>query len=214
MRGTILFGALLATLAPGPVHAQDWRVHVGTGIAYNLPLPLVIEQEGAPALSLDAEFETRPFETPLYYVVRLERANAGGAFALELVHHKIFLANPPPEVDEFAISHGFNVVTLQRAWAPSESVSWRAGAGVVVAHPETAVRGRRQPKGGWLDRGYYVSGPATQLGAGLARPLTGRLRVAVESKLIAARAWVPIAGGSARLWHLSGHLAAVLDIDL
>ena len=205
--------ALVLTLAvPTPAAAQSWRVHVGTGIAYNLPLPLVIEQRGEPDLSLDADFETRPFETPLYYVVRLERARGGGAIALELVHHKLFLRDAPADVQEFGISHGFNVLTVQRAWSPDDRFTWRVGAGAVVAHPETTVRGRPQPRGGWLERGYYLSGPAAQLGADLARPVSGRARVALEAKVIGARAWVPIAGGGARLWHLSGHLDAMIGI--
>jgi hypothetical protein len=205
----------LAAIGATPASAQRWNIHVGTGVAYNLPSSLVIEQRGASELSLTARYGTHAFETPLYYVARVEReGTSGGALALELVHHKLFLENEPPEVQELAISHGFNVVTVQRAWSRGDALRWRAGAGVVVAHPETTVRGRAQPKGGWLDRGYYVAGPAAQLGGGLSRRLIGRTRVGVEAKLIGARAWVPIADGTARLWHASAHLAALLSVGL
>jgi hypothetical protein len=207
--------ALAVTVATPPASAQRWTIHAGTGVAYNAPSSLVIEQARAPDLSLTARFDTRAFETPLYYVVRVERGSwSGGAIALELVHHKLFLENPPAEVQELAISHGFNIVTVQRVWTPIEGRSVRAGAGVVVAHPETTVRGRAQPKGGWLDRGYYVAGPVAQLGAGLSRRLIGRARVGVETKLVGARAWVPIADGSARLWHASAHLDALVSVGL
>jgi hypothetical protein len=190
-------------------------MHAGTGVAYNAPSSLVIEQGGAPDLELTARYDTRAFETPLYYVVRLERESTrGSALALELVHHKLFLKHPPGDVQEFAISHGFNVVTFQRVWTRSGAGRVRAGAGVVIAHPETTVRGRAQPKGGWLDRGYYVSGPAAQLGSGVSRALAGRVHIGVEAKLIGARAWVPVADGTARLWHASAHLDALVGVGL
>jgi hypothetical protein len=206
----LLAGALLA-LAARPAESQEWRVHAGTGIAYNLPLPLAIEQAGGPPIELTAGWETRPFAAPLYYVWRLERTSAGRALALELIHHKLFLRDAPSAVQRFEISHGFNVVTLQGAWLGTGGASWRAGAGVVVAHPETTVRERRQPRGGWASRGYYVAGPALQLGAGWSRRLVGGLRGGVEAKAIGARASVPIAGGSARLWHASAHLDGLLS---
>jgi hypothetical protein len=209
-RSHAFVGALALALAT-PAGAQQWRLHLGTGVAYNLPSSLVIEQAGAPDLTLTAEYDTRAFETPLYYVVRLERVRSDGAIGLELIHHKLFLQNRPDEVQQFAISHGFNVVTLQRAWARGDALSWRAGAGVVVAHPETEVRGRGQPRGGWLDRGYYVAGPAAQLAGSASRPLIGGLEAGLEAKLIGARAWVPVAGGSARLWHASAHLDVLLS---
>ena len=208
--GRLTLAALLVAL---PIHgaaAQEWSVHAGVGGAYNLSLPLTIEQTGAPDLSLTGHYDTRAFDTPLYYVLRVERAYGNGALALELIHHKLFLTNPPDEVQDFSISHGFNVVTLQRAWSRAGVVSLRAGAGVVVAHPETTVRGQKQPGGGWLDRGYYVSGPAAQVAFGISRPLRGRWRVGGEGKLVGARAWVPIADGTARLWHASAHLNALV----
>jgi hypothetical protein len=214
MRPRLLALALTAGFA-APATAQQWRVQVGTGLAYNLPLPLAIAQRGAPELTLTARYETRALETPLYYVVRVERERPdGGAVAFELVHHKLFLTNAPAEVQRFEISHGFNVATLQRAWGRAEGMSWRVGAGVVIAHPETTVRGRAQPRGGWLDRGYYVSGPAAQLGAGWSRALAGRARAGLEAKLTGARAWVPIAEGTARLWHASAHLNAQIGLAL
>lgn len=209
-----LLALALAPLVPSPAAAQRWRASLAVGSAYNLPLPLVIEQAGQPDLSFTAHWDTHALETPVYYVARLEQAlDGGGGYAVELLHHKLFLEDPPPEVGSFSISHGFNVFTLQRAWAPAAGWSWRAGAGLVVTHPETVVRGRGQPRGGWLDGGYYVSGPAAQLGGGFSLP-AGALRLGVEGKLTGARVWLPVAGGSAQLWHASAHLNLVATYSL
>ncbi|MSR36135.1 MAG: hypothetical protein EXR95_05745 [Gemmatimonadetes bacterium] len=208
----VLLAALALAAAPRLAAAQEWRFHAGVGVAYNLPAAIAIAQDGEPELSLTARWATRPFRTPLYYVGRLERVDGARGLGLELIHHKLFLENAPVDVQHFEISHGFNVVTLQRAWLRADGVSWRAGAGVVVTHPETIVRERRQPRGGWGSRGYYVSGPAAQLAAGWSRRLVGRARWGVEGKLIGAHASVPIAGGSAHLWHASAHLDALVSV--
>lgn len=203
-------GLAMVVAVPVPAAAQ-WRVSVGTGTGWNVPLPLTIEQSGAPTLALTAHWSTHPFDTPLYYVVRVERARGGGAWAVELVHHKLFLDEAPAEIQHLEISHGFNVVTAQRAWELRRGFAVRTGAGMIVAHPETIVRGRRQPRGGWGERGYYVAGPTAQVGAGWATDVASKTRVGVETRLIGARASVPIADGRARLWNASVHLNAMLS---
>src|SRR5205085_9860717 len=76
-------------LAAPPLSAQSWSFHAGVGSAWNVPLPLAIEQAGQPRISLTAHWETRPFATPLYYVGRIERRVSHGALGLELIHHKV-----------------------------------------------------------------------------------------------------------------------------
>jgi hypothetical protein len=205
----LLAASLLAASFAAPAAAQRWSVAAGTGSAYNAPLPLTIEQRGQPDLRLTAHWGTRPFHTPLYYVARVERSTRGGALAIEWTHHKLFLENAPADVQHFEISHGFNVVTLQRSWDLGGGFDARAGAGVIVAHPETIVRTLKQPRGGWEDRGYYVAGPTAQLAGGWSLRLAAKTRLGVEAKLIGAHASVPIADGSARLWHASAHLDLV-----
>ncbi len=34
--------------------------------------------------------------------------------SIELLHHRLFLRNPPSEVQSFSISHGFNPLTVGR----------------------------------------------------------------------------------------------------
>jgi hypothetical protein len=71
-------------------------------------------------------------------------------------HDKLYLSNPTKEIEQFAISHGFNRITLNRSMERGD-VIWRVGAGVVITHPENTVRGRRVPEDeGILETGYHL----------------------------------------------------------
>ena len=145
------------------VQGPKFRVYasVGDGLQYNVPLPIVIRQSGQPDIRLTARFSTRPFADVPYYDVKVGIARNHWAYELELVHHKLYLDNRPPEVDAFEITHGYNPIlvnVVRERWG----VGFRAGAGILLAHPETTVRGLRFPETGGI-LGWYVSGSAAQL---------------------------------------------------
>jgi hypothetical protein len=178
-------------------------VSVGTGLAYNVPLPLVVRQSDQPDIKLTARYDTRPFAEVPYYDIKAGVARKEWAFELELVHHKLYLANRPPEVDTFEITHGYNPILLnvvREQW----SVGFRAGAGFVLTHPETMVRGLRFAETGGI-LGWYVSGPAAQVGASRRWEFGRRWFGGVEGKLVGAWARVPIVDGSADVPNLSLH---------
>lgn len=190
-------------LAAAPVSAQ-WTFQVYVGDAVNLETSLEIRQEGSPPIELDAEYEGRGFETPLYYSLRAGRSG----WELELVHQKLFLENRPPEVQRFDISHGFNLVTVNRAWERPRFV-WRIGAGAVIAHPENEVRGRElDPADTNLSGGYHLAGPVIQAGIEKRFEVGRRWLLGVEAKASAARAEVPVAGGEAEVPNAALHLLA------
>jgi hypothetical protein len=37
-------------------------------------------------------------------------------WAIEYLHHKLYLSNPPAEVQSFAISHGYNLFAVNRGF--------------------------------------------------------------------------------------------------
>ena len=178
-------------------------VSVGTGLQYNMPLPLVIRQSGHPDLRLTARFDTRPFAEVPYYDIKVGMARSPWSFELELVHHKLYLANRPPGVDTFEITHGYNPILLNvvcNRWP----VALRAGAGIVLTHPQTTVRGLRFPETGGV-LGWYVSGPAAQVGASKRLDVGRHFYAGVEGKLVGAWARVPIVDGNADVPNLSLH---------
>jgi hypothetical protein len=189
-----LVGAWPSRAAAGPV----WEADFGLTLPYNVPTSLEVEQAGQPDLRISARYESRPLEPPITWQARVGRWSGERAWELEIVHHKIYLQNPPPEVESFGVSHGFNLLTLQHGWEAGR-LRFRTGGGVVVAHPENTVRGRSLPeRGGDLGGGYYVAGPT--LGASVGRPFAlGRWMSAhAEAKLALSYASVPVVDGHAR----------------
>ncbi|MBM3331588.1 hypothetical protein FJY68_07010 [candidate division WOR-3 bacterium] len=206
VRADLPFGDPGSLPAPGG-HCRFYA-SVGTGLAYNVPLPLVIRQSGHPDLRLTAHHATRPFFEVPYYDVKVGVARRQWACELELIHHKLYLVNRPVEVDTFEITHGYNPI-LVNVVRDAGVVSLRGGVGILLAHPQSTVRGLRFPETGGI-LGWYVSGPAAQVGLSKSWELGQRISAGVEGKLVGAWARVPIVNGSADVPNLSLHgLASV-----
>ena len=175
-----------------------WNAEIYSGTAHNFSTTLRIEQSGLPNLQLDADYSTKAFARPLYYAWRVGHWNANKAWEVEWIHHKIFLKRNAPEIQSFAISHGYNFLLVNHA-RKIGFVILRAGGGLVLAHPETEIRGVA------FDAGYNLTGPSAQVSAGSRFYLNKRLFLAVEGKLTAARAKVLVSDGHARVPNLAIH---------
>ena len=183
----------------------SWTFELFSGAQYNVPMPLVIRQQGFDDLSQMAAYASHPFSSPLYYAWRLGKWDENTAWELELVHQKLFLHNRPDDVQNFEVSHGYNLLTVNRAW---QLYGWHlhAGLGMVITHPETTVRGKTHPTNqGIFNGGYYVSGVTTQIAVGKRLPLWYKLFATLEGKLTASFARVPIADGSADVPNIALH---------
>jgi len=138
------------------------------------------------------------------------RAQAGPRRALDLVHHKLHLANPPAGVGSFSVSHGYNLLVLHRM-AERKALRYGLGADVVIAHPESEVRGRRlEERGGPFGGGYHLTGPTVGALVGLAPAARRGVYPAAEARLTLSRAKVPVAGGDATVPNVAIHLAVGL----
>jgi hypothetical protein len=202
-------GCIVAVSAAGPApsHAIELSsFEIFLGGAANLDTTLKVEQEGYPNLDLTASYDTRPFDTPLYWAIRFGfNRRDRGAWELQLVHHKIYLSNPPEEIQNFEITHGFNVLTVNRSFE-NLPITLRVGVGLVLAHPDTIVRGQhRSEEGGLFDTGYHLTGPALLAGVGKDLRISSRFFVAIEAQLTASSAEVPIADGDAQAPNVALH---------
>ncbi len=174
-----------------------WTFVFFGGSAYNFETPLTICQSGHNNIGLNARYETKPFELPIYYGLRIARWKESCAWELELIHHKLHLKNRPPEVQNFSITHGYNLLTVNWARKHKGFIS-HLGAGVVITHPETTVRKKRySEKVGLLNRGYYISGPTMQVAVEKRLYSWKRLFATIEGKLTGSYARIPIHDGSA-----------------
>jgi hypothetical protein len=192
--------------------ADNITAQVFGGAAYNFRLPLVIRQNGEDNIRLNAEYDSKSFETPMYYAARLGWWRDNRAWELELVHHKLTLKNNPPEVDYFSITHGFNLLTLNRAWKEPWFI-WRLGVGIVITHPESTIRGRTFEQDGGIADGYYISGPTAQVAVEKRFYIYKGLFASIEGKYTLSWAHVPIKDGSAELWNSAVHGLLGLGYD-
>ena len=147
--------------------AQEEKSKIGVnfsmGCVYNIPTPLHIEQSGYPDINFTAKYKTYPFDLPLYLSTKLSIWKNNKAWEAEILHHKIYLINPPDEIQLFSISHGFNILTINRNWKYDKSV-FCCGLGVVIAHPENIIRNKQLSfENGIFNWGAYFSGPVANI---------------------------------------------------
>ena len=185
------------------------------GTAYNFETPMKIEQDGEEDVSLNnTRWDTKPLEESPYYMWRIGMwGGDGNAWELELLHHKLYLANTPDEVDAFNISHGYNLLMINRAWDMDGAYHLRIGAGVVVAHPELDLRGEAIKKKKTLGTDFVFAGPAMQIAAGKRFYFTKKLFGVVETKFTAAYADVGMEGASAEVPNIAIHVLLGLGFD-
>lgn len=181
------------------------------GAPLNLPLPAKVRQSGEPDLALTPSWETRPFDAPLYYWLRAGWADAAGGWRVEFLHHKLYLADPPPEIQHLEVTHGYNLFSVSRLWLWGGGWGAHVGGGLVVGVPHSTVRGRTRPVGGgFFDTGYVPAGVAAQGGIGWRQRLWRGLFLSGEAAGTLAWARVPIAGGDADVPNAAVHLLAGL----
>jgi hypothetical protein len=198
--------ALLVLLPAPALRAQpEWSFEARVGGAWNAPMPIVIRQDGQENLRFSPTWSTRSFEPPIYYGWRITRWGEQSGWALDLAHHKLHIEDPPPEVQHFAISHGYNLLTVQRLEG-RDGWQYGLGLGAVLAHPESRVRGQSlDEKGGPFGEGYYLSGPTAAALLAYSRDLQGGLFITFETRVTMSHASVPIAGGDAEVPNFAVH---------
>lgn len=182
---------------------QKWSFELCGTMPYNVSLPLVIRQSGQPDIDLTARYRSEPLVTPVCWVWRIGHWSDNRSWELQAIHHKLYLENVPPEVQSFSISHGLNLITINRGWFLSDYVV-RVGAGIALAHPrEYQVRGKPFPEDqGIFGMGNYVSGPALIAGGGKQLRLTGGLFFIIEAMAAASYADVPVKDGNAHVYNV------------
>jgi hypothetical protein len=182
-----------------------WSLEILLGDVYVFKTPLIIKQTGFEELNFNAKYHTHSFEMPFYYSIKLAVWNKHRAWELELLHLKLYLSNRPPEVTSFSITHGYNLLFINRLWE-MKYLNLRLGGGIIVGHPENTIRGKKlNEKKGIFKSGYYISGVAVQLGPEKTFPLFKGLYLKLEGKLCTAYARVPLVDGHANVPNISIH---------
>lgn len=169
----VVFALFAVVSRSDAAHAPDWSVEMLVGDAINLTSRTHIRSTETSGGAFGGDYETRGFEGPLHYTIRLTRWTEDRGWELELLHHKLYLRNRPQGVESLSVSHGFNIVTLGRAYA-LDPWRFRFGVGPVIAHPEARIGGVSY--GG----DYELAGAAAQGCAGVTFALTSHLSIVGE----------------------------------
>lgn len=194
---------------------SNWVVEIHGGFPINIPLPLTIKQHNQPDIKLTAQFNSEPFVLPVYWVFRISKWKNNKAWEFEMMHQKLYLKNPPPEVEYFSITHGYNQLMINRAFKfnlfKDKEFIFRSGAGIVLAHPENKVRGKElNQKQSFFNLGYYVAGPTINLALAKQISLFNRVYLNTEIKNNTSFVKVPVADGHALVWHSAFEVVAGL----
>jgi hypothetical protein len=206
LRPRALAASLALLLAARPARAQLAFTVMG-GTSFNLPTPLSISQQGYPDLHFTAHYETRPLETTYYYAGRLALWGKGRkAWIFDYTHQKLYLSHPPPEVQVFKITFGYNEFSLGRAWY-KRGLIYSLTGGIVVGNPYSEIRGQVRLRGGGLWNSGYVLGGATIQG-GLSKQfrVVDRLFLVADSRVSFSYAQMPVANGHAHVPNVALHL--------
>jgi hypothetical protein len=186
---------------------ERWSLEIQGSAAENISMPLHISQKGYPDINLIAKFNSRSLTAPISWDWRISHWSGGQAWEIEAIHHKLFLENTTNEVTRFNISHGFNIVCINKAFEHNYFVS-RVGMGIVLAHAENIVRSLSYDDSeGFIKIGYYeFAGPVLNLS--ISRPINFSKRwfLNAEAKSTFAYARVKVANGNADLYNIAFHV--------
>jgi hypothetical protein len=180
-------GLLFFFFSPGTQAADSWTLEAYGGTAYNFRNRLDIVQDGGFSRSLDARYDTRGFRSPPYYMLRAARWREGAAWEVSLIHHKLYLDNPPAGVSGLSVSHGFNILSLNRAYRDG-AWTYRLGAGPVITHAEATILGTK------YDGPYRLAGAALLASGGRRFYIGSATFIGVEAALTAAYAKPKLSG--------------------
>ena len=201
------FALTALALAPRSATAQI-EVQAFFGSAASLPLPISIHQNGEPDLNFTAHWDTKPTRPTWYYAWRIGVWKGNRGWRLDHTHHKIYLTNPPAEVQQFRITNGFNIATISRAFR-SKNLTYSIGAGPVITYPINTIRNKKLGHNvGWNG---YTFGGASVLGMVTREfPVTGGLMLSLDARGSASYVRVPVIDGHASVPNVALHLHAGL----
>lgn len=213
MKASIFIACLLSILCETIQAQTRWSFEMHGGGVWNVPMPLTIRQNGQPEISISSRFHTEPFTLPFYEDARLIRWKGNNSWEFEFLHHKLYLNNTTAEIQKYNISHGFNMLMINRGFN-RQKFQWRYGAGIILAHPESKIRDKifGDSENDW-DLGYSVSGPVVNIAVGRRIYFTRQLYLNAEAKSTFAYSRIKIAEGNSDVWNLAFHLIFGIGAD-
>jgi hypothetical protein len=173
--------------------------HLSTmmGCSYSGSSPLIVKFKDRESLNMSAKYNNRCFTDSHWWSARLENWTNKTAWGVELIHHKIYLANTNSVIEDLSVSDGYNLLFFNLA-KQVNNTNYRVGFGVVYAHMDVTIAGReRFIRKGF--KGHYLTGPAFQLSIEQILWQSSRHFVSFDSKFTAAYAEIPISSDNTEM---------------
>jgi hypothetical protein len=203
---TVCLAAAWLVLVAAPARAEfTFEYFRGSGL--NAPMTLTVEQAGQPPISFTGHYSVRPLTDSPYYAYRFGHWKERQGWIVEFVHHKAYLDNPQQGVDAFEVTHGYNLITANRAWR-FRDFRLLAGGGLVVTFPHSTIRGQL------LDPTIDLSGVTAQVALNRRFDIARHVFAVVEGKLTRSWATVPVVNGRADVPNIAFHALAGLGVGL
>jgi hypothetical protein len=202
---------LAIVLWPSPAAAQvELQGFLGSSVS--VPTPLTITQDGQPDIHFTAHWSTRTFKDTWYYAGRIGFWKGNRGWFLDFIHHKLYLQNPPPEVQRFRITNGMNMFTVSRAFRRGK-FSYAFGAGPVITYPRNIVRDQKLDETRGFLNGYYLSGGNLMATATRRFPLAYGAFLSIDGRASFSYVRVPVVDGHASVPNFALHFHAGLGFS-
>lgn len=195
--GLVLTSIVTAT----SLYAYDFTVQVYGGVVANMNEDITYTLRGEQDINLkDIELDTKPSTVPYYYGFRISAWDEDNtAWEFEHTHQKLYIDDNDlpgaPTLEHWEMTDGFNFFFVNKAWKMDESwynLILRAGAGLVITHPDITYDGNRYTGNGngaiTYGGGYDLSGFVLQVGAEKQFDITDDWFFSVETRLTYANA--------------------------
>lgn len=189
---------------PIPASAQ-LEIQAFLGSSVSAPSPISIHQQQRPDLQFTARWATQPFLDTWYYGGRIGLWKGTRGWLLDFTHHKLYLTNPPAEIQRFRITNGMNMLTLSRGFRRGK-LTYAVGAGPVITYPVNEVRGESLESDRGFLGGYFLSGGTLMASATRRFPMAGGLFFSLDGRLSASYVRVPVAHGHAAVPNAALHV--------
>ena len=159
---TILLSLSMTLLVHAKQAADGWLFSTYMGASVSMENQVAFHFEDRSDQVFKANWRNRSFTDSHWWSAKLDRWNGDKVNGFELIHHKIYLANPNDVVQSFSISDGYNLFYYNFGRKFDDHIL-RLGLGVIFAHPDVQIQGRDHyiVKG---TKGHHLAGPTVQLG--------------------------------------------------
>ena len=186
---------------------------LGSGAALSYGEDITIKRSGSADVDLGVvNFDTNPFEAPIYYDVRLAKWKDNSAWELEFVHHKLYMDSSDLDNDQgvdvsnFDINYNLLYGNYAKEITPNNIA--RFGAGLVIPSSEITINGVKS------NQSYKIAGATFQLGIEHDFPINQHLIFSIEGKMTYSYAKIEVENSSAMVPNTAVHLLFHLKYSL